>query len=326
VAQPPSEAGIFGLALADINQDGNPDLAVIGTDGAYLIGNGDGTFQAEQHFPSGISPVALAVFNSKGSAPGFFFADSDGVVTALRQVPQPSGPTITANVSAANLKLATIAPSSIATLFGANFATAIAQPSGSLPISLGGVTVTIVDSAGVSHAAPLFYVSPTQINYEVPAGTAAGNANVTVTSSTGLTATVKTPVASVAPGIFALTPGGLIAAIVLDVSSTGAQTFANVYQVNAANSVSPLPVDLSAGQVYLEIYGTGVRNATAANVTVTIGGVSVPVLSSGAQGQDPGLDQINVGPLPASLAGSGVANVIVNVNGQAANTTNIMFQ
>ena len=40
-------------------------------------------------------------------------------------------------------------------------------------------------------------------------------------------------------------------------------------------------MDLSAGQVYLEIYGTGIRNA--GNVVVTIGGLNVPVLSAGAQ-------------------------------------------
>jgi len=80
---------------------------------------------------------------------------------------------------------------------------------------------------------------------------------------------------------------------------------------------------LSAGQVYLEVYGTGIRNAK--NVTLTIGGVNVPVYSSGSQGIDPGLDQINVGPLPQTLTGRGQVNVVVTADGQAANTTNIVI-
>jgi uncharacterized protein (TIGR03437 family) len=139
-----------------------------------------------------------------------------------------------------------------------------------------------------------------------------------------LSGSITTPVAAVAPGIFALNQSGLVAAIVLDVGTGGAQSFANVYQVGPNNSVTPLPVDLDAGQVYLEIYGTGIRNAS--KVSVTIGGVSVPVLSFGAQGVDPGLDQINAGPLPQSLQGMQQVNVIVNADGRAANTTTITFK
>lgn len=321
ILQTPAESALFDVALADINQDGKLDLIVIGVDGAYLLGNGDGTFQPEQHFPSGISPQALAVSNLK--PPGIFFADQNGVVTPLVQNPQPPSPVITSNVSGANLTLSTVAPSSWATLFGYNFA-ASAQSNGSLPTTLGGVSVNVTDSAGTTRAAPLYYVSSNQIDYEVPDGTATGSATVEVTSSSGLMGSITASVASVAPGTFALTPSGLIAAIVLDVSASGSQSFANVYQVTGSGSIAPLPVDLSAGQVYLEIYGTGIRNAS--KIAVSVGGVSVPVLSSGSQGIDPGLDQINVGPLPASLMGSGQMNVTVTANGQSANTTNITFK
>jgi hypothetical protein len=68
-------------------------------------------------------------------------------------------------------------------------------------------------------------------------------------------------------------------------------------------------VDLSGGAVYLSIFATGVRNAQ--SVAVTVGGQSVPVTYSGPQGKYAGLDQINVGPLPASLAGRGRVNIVM---------------
>jgi uncharacterized protein (TIGR03437 family) len=121
-----------------------------------------------------------------------------------------------------------------------------------------------------------------------------------------------------------LNSAGLAAAIVLIVGSGGAQSFQNIYQLSPSNAVIAQPIDLSAGQVYLELYGTGIRNAT--SVSATVGGLSVPVLSSGAQGQYPGLDQVNIGPLPASLAGKGQTNISLTANGQTSNSVNVTFK
>jgi uncharacterized protein (TIGR03437 family) len=52
---------------------------------------------------------------------------------------------------------------------------------------------------------------------------------------------------------------------------------------------------------------------------VTINGVIVPVQYAGAQPSFPGLDQVNV-LLPASLSGTGNANVVLTVDGQVSNT------
>jgi uncharacterized protein (TIGR03437 family) len=43
-----------------------------------------------------------------------------------------------------------------------------------LPGELAGTTVKVRDSAGVERSAPLFFVSPNQINYQLPPGTASG--------------------------------------------------------------------------------------------------------------------------------------------------------
>jgi uncharacterized protein (TIGR03437 family) len=57
-------------------------------------------------------------------------------------------------------------------------------------------------------------------------------------------------------------------------------------------------------------------------VTLTINGVSVQVLYAGPAPNFSGLDQVNVG-LPLVLRGSGEANVVLTVDGQASNVVTI---
>ena|SRR5579872_435355 len=80
-----------------------------------------------------------------------------------------------------------IAPGSIASLFGQNLAATTASASGfPLPTTLAGTSLTV---NGV--AAPLFYVSPDQINFQMPSATdygtftAYGRAVVIVTTAAG---------------------------------------------------------------------------------------------------------------------------------------------
>ena len=70
---------------------------------------------------------------------------------------------------------------------------------------------------------------------------------------------------------------------------------------------------------------TGMRRAPLVQVTVSIGGVNVPVSYAGPQGAFVGLDQVNV-QLPASLAGSGDVPVILTVAGKQANTARMTFK
>ena len=53
-----------GIAIGDLNQDGNPDVATANRNAdtlSILLGNGDGTFQATQNYPVGNEPQAVAI-------------------------------------------------------------------------------------------------------------------------------------------------------------------------------------------------------------------------------------------------------------------------
>src|SRR5262249_41865099 len=79
---------------------------------------------------------------------------------------------------------AALAPGAIATVFGANLASSTAssraQPP---PQDLSGVTVTVTDSAGVSRAARIYFVSGGQVNFVLPDDMAPGPALIAIQES-----------------------------------------------------------------------------------------------------------------------------------------------
>lgn len=101
-----------------------------------------------------------------------------------------------------------LAPGSVIQIYGTNLATAT-KSAASVPLSatLAGTSVSI---GGLE--APLFYVSPGQINAQVPFELAAGmQYNVQVSVNGTLSATPAIAVASAAPAIAALPSGAAIA-------------------------------------------------------------------------------------------------------------------
>ena len=223
------------------------------------------------------------------------------------------------------------APALIVSLFGSNLATATEQATSvPLPASLAGTTVTVKDTTGTEHPGLLFFVSPTQINLLIPAQTAIGPATLIVTTAEGYSSSAAIQVEAVAPGLFAANSNGqgVAAALALRVGSDGSQSTIFVFQLDALQGrFVPLPIDLSPEmeQVYLLLFGTGWRGFTS-QVTATVGGESVPVLGAGPQGQFVGLDQINIGPLPRSLAGRGEVNIVLTVDAKQANTVTVGIQ
>ncbi len=180
------------------------------------------------------------------------------------------------------------------------------------------------DPSGTERLAPLIFVSPSQINYVVPDGTQPGLAAVAVTRNAQTIASGVARVRPVAPTLFSANADGrgVAAAFALHVSADGSRSTDLIFQCGAAaGSCAAVPIDLGSDtdQVYLLLFGTGIRNRTTP-ATANVGGLPVPVLAAIAQGQFPGLDQVNVGPLPRSLAGKGVVDIVVTVDNARANT------
>jgi len=215
-----------------------------------------------------------------------------------------------------------LAPSSIGTLFGTNLAgTVLGAGVQAPPKSLAGVTVIVKDSAGVSRSAPLYYVSPGQINFVVPDGTAAGLASVTVQSAGAADQTTTAAIAAVAPALFTADATGTGVAAAL----AGSTALAPIFTCTASGCTA-VPIAVGGAPVYLSLYGTGIRGRSSlAGVTCTIGGVSVPILYAGPQPSFAGLDQVNV-QLPATLRGMGTADLLLSVDGQASNRVRVSIQ
>ena len=216
-----------------------------------------------------------------------------------------------------------VAADSLASAYGQNLGfVARNAPPVSLPNTLAGVQATVTDATGVARPAPLTYVSPSQVNFEVPDGTASGLATVNIVGASG---TVQ--VNAVAPGLYALGANSIAAATAARYpNGGGAPTPVAVFDCSSGTCVvSPIELD-SQSTVYLPLYGTGLRNRSSlANVTRTAGDVSTPVQYAGAQPQYLGLDQVNVA-LPVTLRGAGTVNVELTVDGQLSNPVEIAIQ
>ncbi len=226
---------------------------------------------------------------------------------------------------------AAVTPESIASIYGSDLAATTQQAaSQTLPASLGGVTLTVTDSAGTARVAPLMYVSPSQINFVVPASTAAGVAQFTISNGSAASLTTTGIVQSVAPTLFTLSGDGkgvpAANAIQVAAATPQIQSLVPVFQCTASVCDST-PIALSANTtVYLILYGTGIRNRSSlANVKANINGADVPVLYAGPQSGYEGLDQVNL-QLPLSLSGNGKVNVVLTVDGQTANVVTINIQ
>jgi uncharacterized protein (TIGR03437 family) len=232
------------------------------------------------------------------------------------------------SVSSAAYQSPAVAGESIATYYGTNLVSStVSGDSTAPPSTLGGVSIQVKDSTGTTRAAPLFYASQSQINFEVPAGTAAGIATFTVVNSgnSAMLGSSTANVQPVAPALFSADGSGkgVAAAWAVQVGVNGQQFATLIFQC-ASGTCSSIPINLGVDTpTYLTLYGTGIRNRSSlSNVSVTINGTSVPVQYAAAQGVDVGLDQVNIA-VPLSLRGSGETDLLLTVDGQTANTVRV---
>ena len=171
------------------------------------------------------------------------------------------------------------------------------------------------------------YVAPTQINFVVPAGTAAGTAQFSISNGGASPLTTTAIIQSVAPTLFSINGNGKGVASAYGIrTAAGVQTLVPVYECTGSTcAATPIALDANS-PVVLVLYGTGIRNRSSlANVTANINGTNVPVLYAGVQPSYAGLDQVNL-TLPVSLSGSGVVNLVMTVDGQTSNVVTIDIQ
>jgi uncharacterized protein (TIGR03437 family) len=217
------------------------------------------------------------------------------------------------------------APDSFASLFGTGLAWRTESCDGSVTTTLGGVSVKVIDSAGVSREAQLFYASDQQVNLLVPKQTVAGAAVISVSREGVPEEWARGPVvvADVAPGIFLVSGGSSVpSAFYWRITPAGDRIHNYVFDPARLAAVE-IPRQ-SGDEIYLELYGTGFRRYSG-RVAATANGQAVPVPFAGAHSQFAGLDQVNIGPLPAGLA-SGVATIRLEFDGLPANDITVRLR
>lgn len=220
-------------------------------------------------------------------------------------------------------------------IYGGNFANgATSATTSPLPVELGGVSAnfTVVNILGMpvfSEAMPLFYVSPSQINAQVPADAVflpcnAGSGSVYYTSaqiatpSGGQTAMVSA-IPAPAPGLFTANETGKDVAAAQFVTNLpdGTQTITQVAECpGGTGTCVPAPLNVTAGTSALVLWGTGISEYSTfpQGLAVMAGNQPLRVFYAGPSAQFAGLDQINVW-MPSSLAGSGIVNLSVTLTG-----------
>jgi uncharacterized protein (TIGR03437 family) len=133
-------------------------------------------------------------------------------------------------------------------------------------------------------------------------------------------------VSAIVPGIFSAdsTGSGAPAGLWVLTSAGGTQTSGALFN---PKNLAPVPINLGqpTDQVFLSLYGTGFRGYSG-HATATVGGMNVPVTYAAADGIYLGEDDVNIGPLPRALAGSGTVNVVLSFDGVSTNTVTVAFR
>ncbi len=234
----------------------------------------------------------------------------DGVRTPVAKFMRPGTARTLAAVSAASFSADALAPESIAAAFGTGLATStLVANTTPLPTELGGTKVRV---NGV--LAPLFFVAPTQINFQVPSGVLTGSAVIEILSGDNTLSRGTITLSSAAASLFTSNASGTGAPAAV-ATKDGVRYFGVGNPDGSSNTLDP-------GD-YLVLFGTGFRNASTNSVRIFIGGIEAPVLYSGTQGGLTGLDQINT-QIPAGL--TGVVDLVVSINGKNANAVKVRIK
>ena len=222
-------------------------------------------------------------------------------------------------VNAASFASGAVAPGGIVSLFGVGLGSNWASAGSPLPTTLAKTKLTV---SGVTNPAPLFYASPSQVNFQIPYE-ASGATKLTLVRDDNSTTSVDLTVGEAQPGLFSA-----------DSSSTGpaAATLADSSFLSSSNPV--------ARGDFVVLYATGLGRVTGGATTgvgasgaatvvnqvkVTVGGRSVDPDYAGLAPGFVGLYQINV-RIPADLAITGNVFLKATEAGVDSNTVTIAIR
>jgi uncharacterized protein (TIGR03437 family) len=263
----PFQSSVFDYTYADTYSTPSSSGAYSTPLMNYVVGVGG------VRIGSGIGPnlginVAIPAPSFSGSGP---YLNPTGIVNAASSAPFTAG----------------VAPGELLTLYGTGLADSlVVAPAIPFPITLGNVQVTI---NGV--AAPIYYVSPTQISAIVPYELSAGVAQVQVITDGNPSNTVTMFTNETSVGVFSVPPGGL---------GYGAVLHQNGQLVSPSNpaaigeTVSVYLTGLGAVSPTIADGAAGVAGATTNTITADINGTAATVTYSGLAPQLAGLYQMNV--------------------------------
>lgn len=236
---------------------------------------------------------------------------------------------------------ASLAPGTIASLFGTSLSSITkTSPGQPLPTLLGNASVFVNGTP-----APLFFVSPFQINYLIPSDLPAGPATVVVSNDSGVISRGTVEIANVSPAFFTANSNGqgVPAGYITRSSPNSLQPSDEplVRYDTTKQEFVPLEVPRPSGDaVYLILFGTGIRrapnadhssaNGVAESVQATIGGVPAQIFYAGPAPGYTGLDQVNI-RIPDDTAPGPTIPIVIRINdGQGgmaqANTMTIALQ
>jgi len=330
-----------------------------GTDWIQPLGGGLTTLAANYHLmnllTTSCSPVNSASWTMQPSSPDGFYDALSSVAVSVAGQPgynfsnwtgdlSGSNPTGTLNMNmprsiqavfnkvpyispagvtngAGGTPVSGVAPGSIVSIFGANLAPATAVgPASPMQQTLGGLTVV----AGGSLL-PLYFVSPTQINVQLPPQFPLGPASLTVSAVGQAPVTANFTVVQDAPGLFE--------------QSVNGQNYALVLHPDGSPVTPAAPAQQGES---LTLYGTGFGPTStprldgiaipasppftfADPLALQVAGVSITPDAAFAMPGSVGVDVVQFHLTPAVPSASN-SNVYVTVNGAGSNVAVLPVQ
>jgi minor extracellular serine protease Vpr len=319
VGAPVSWQQVSGGMYVDPSPQGGADTRTdkYGIAGAKLVlSNTIGDQEVDARIGTGSQALTYPFFSTARPAPAVF---SGGIVD-----------------SASGLALQGFAPGSYLTMYGSNLSDSFMEFSSIfpqnfpyayyLPISLGNVSVSFdVPDAGISVPAPIRFISPGQMNIQIPwelSGQASAKMKVTIWGIQS--AVYDVPLNDYAPAVFE-NPLGSSYALAQDAATYQLITSSNKAQkdhwvVVYMNGLGPVDPHPGSGALAPSDQLLWERQKPA----VTLGGRAVDINFWGLTPNTIGLYQVNV-HVPADMA-SGDQPLVVSVGGVTAKTVKLPVQ